>query len=250
MDKTTFFQQLGFSEYESKALASFIKLKSGTPKQINEDSNVPQNKLYQIIKKFENLGILSIIPGETKRYKLINIQTFIRNKIKEKENQIKQLKQSSKNLESINEKEQEFVFQLIKGQRTIMNKLAEHNIKVKKEILGVQRNWKVWGEGLRAMQKTIRKGVKVKIIGTINPETQKRAKEWKSIGCEVHAYNTKFGEHPLRFTIFDNKEARITIGKPEIANPEEYITIWTTSKPLIATLKKQFTDMWKNSKKF
>ena len=43
-----------------------------------------------------------------------------------------------------------------------MNKLAEHNLKVKKEIIGVQRNWKYWGEGIRAMEKTIKKGQKPK----------------------------------------------------------------------------------------
>ncbi len=250
MDKTTFLQHLGFSEYESKALASFIKLNSATPKQISEDSNVPQNKLYQIIKSFEKLGVLASLPSETKKYKLINFKTFINSRIKEKENHLKQLKQSSKNLESIEQKEQEFVFSLIQGQSAIMNKLAEHNPKVRHEILGVQRNWKVWAGGLRAMQNTIKKGIKVKIIGAINPETQKRAEEWKALGCKIRAYNSKFGEHPLRFTIFDSKEARITIGKPEIPNPEDYVTIWTTSKPLIAILRKQFLDMWKESERF
>jgi hypothetical protein len=131
-----------------------------------------------------------------------------------------------------------------------MNKLAENNPKVKKEILSVQRNWKVWGEGLRAMQETIKKGVKVKIIGEINQETKKRAQEWKQVGCKIKAYNKKFGEYPLRFSIFDNKEARITIGKPEIQNPEDYITIWTTSQPFIAILRKQFIEMWTESEKF
>ena len=252
MDKPTFFQHLGFSEYESKALASFAKLNSATPREISADSLVPQNKLYQIIKSFEKLGILASLPSEIKKYKLINFKTFINSKIKEKESHLKQLKQSSKSLEKEkqNEKEEQFIFSLIKGQQAIMNKLAEQNPKVKHEVLGVQRNWKVWAEGLRAMQNAIKKGVKVKIIGAINPETQKRAEEWKSLGCQVRAYNNKFGEHPLRFTIFDNKEARVTIGKPEIPNPEDYVTIWTTSKPLISILRKQFMDMWKESEKF
>jgi len=250
MDKTTFFKDIGFNEYESKALASFVKLKSATPKQIYQDSLVPQNKLYQIIKNFEKMGIVAIIPGEGKHYKLINFKTFINHKIKEKEENLKQLKQSSRDLESVKEKEEQFIFSLIKGQQAIMNKIAEHNPNVKHEILGVQRNWKVWGEGLRVMQNAIKKGVKVKVIGMINSETEKRAKEWKTVGCKVKAYNNKFGEYPLRFTIFDNKEARITIGKPEIPSPEDYITMWTTSRPLIAILRKQFLDMWKESKSF
>ena len=244
MEKTDFFQSLGFNEYESKTLVSFAKLNSATAKQISQDSQVPQNKLYQLIKKFENLGILSLIPGESKKYKILNLKTFIEQKIKEKEKEIKEIKKASKNLNKLNKNSKEFIFTLIKGQKAIMNTLAEKNPKVEKEILAVQRNWKVWGEGLRSMQKSIKNGVKVKMIGIINDKTKERAEEWKKIGCKIHPYNYKFGENPLRFSIFDNKEARITIGSPEIQNPEDYITFWTTSKPLIAILIRQFEEMW------
>lgn len=131
-----------------------------------------------------------------------------------------------------------------------MDKLAENNANVKKEILAVQRNWKLWGEGLREIEKTIKRGVDVKFIGVINKETEGRAKEWKKTGAKIKIYNEKFGKYPLRYSIFDNKEARITIGKPEIPDPENYVTIWTTSKPLINILRKQFLEMWKESKNF
>ncbi len=97
------------------------------------------------------------------------------------------------------------------------------------------------------MKKAIKKGVEVKMIGIINDETKEKVLEWKKIGCKIKAYNEKFGQYPLRFTIFDNKEARITIGKPEISDPKDYITIWTKSKPLINTLRAQFMNMWNNS---
>lgn len=249
MDKIAFFKGIGFSEYESKALSSLIKLKLATPKQISEYSLVPQNKLYQIIKKFQNMGIISLEPAETKKYKLINIQTFIKNKLKEKQDEFKQLKQSSKILEKLKEKNENFSFQVIIGQKAIMDKLSENNQNCKKEIIGVQRNWKYWAEGIRSMQSTIKKGVKVKLIGEINEENKERVEEWRKTGCKIKAYNKKFGEFPLRFSIFDNKEARITIGKPEIQNPDDYITIWTTSKPIIALLRRQFLEMWNSTKK-
>lgn len=248
MDKLELFKSLGFNEYESKALISFCKLKTANIKEISEESLVPKNKLYQITKKLLSLGLLSTLPS-TNKYNLINLQSFINHKLEDKEKNIKEIKKISKNI-NMEDKEEQFVFSLIKGQRAIMNKLAEKNPKVEKEILGVQRNWKYWAEGIRAMEKAIKKGVVVKQIGVINEETKKRADEWKKIGVKIKVYNKKFGEHPLRFSIFDNKEARITIGKPEIQNPEDYITIWTNSKPLIATLRKQFDEMWHSSETF
>ena len=253
MDKIEYFQALGFTEYESKALSCLIKLKSANPKQISLDSDVPQNKLYQILKKFEGLGILAILPTEPKKYELINIKTFIKNKLKQKQEKLKQLQVSSKKIDLIEDKEKQAIFSLIKGQKTIMNRLAEMNKNVKKEILGVQRNWKIWGQGLREMQGAVKRGVNVKFIGIINKEDKeniKRVKEWKKIGCKIKDFNKKFGDYPLRFSIFDNKYARITIGKPEIKNPKDYITIWTDSKALINMLRKQFLEMWKEGERF
>jgi len=132
-----------------------------------------------------------------------------------------------------------------------MNKLTEANKNVKKEILGVQRNWKIWGEGLRQMEKSVKRGVDVKFIGVINNKNVDKVKEWRKTGCKIRGFNkNKFGDYPLRFSIFDNKIARITIGKPEIQNPKDYITIWTDSKALINMLRKQFLEMWKESEKF
>jgi len=250
MDKQTFFKSLGFTNYETSSIISLIRLKIASPKEISADSGVPQNKLYQVLSKFKDLGILSEIPSETKKYKLINLKSFIDKKIKESEKNLKELKYNSREIEKINEKEDKFIFSLIKGQRAIMNKLTEHSPHVKKEILGVQRNWKAWGNGLNAMNSAIKKGVKVKMVGIINKETKNKALEWKKIGCKVKAYDEKFGEYPLRFTIFDNEEARITIGKPEISDPKDYLTIWTKSKPLINTLRFQFMNMWAEGRKF
>jgi len=250
MNKHEFFTSLGFTDYEAKALASLTKLKVCSVKEIALDSNVPQNKLYQIIKRFEQEGLASLVPGEIKKYKIINLKTYIKEQIVEKEKQIKDIKKSSISLEDLEDSLSHDTFSIIRGQQAILNKLSEQNQKVKGEILGVQRNWKVWGNGLRAMQKCTRRGVKVKIIGMINEETKSRALEWKKVGCKIKAYNSNLGPYPLRFSIFDNKEARITIGKPEIQDPKNYITIWTSSKPLISLLRNQFNQMWKSSKTF
>jgi sugar-specific transcriptional regulator TrmB len=247
MEKLEFFKSIGFTEYESKTIKSLLKLNASSTKQISENSGVPQNKLYQILKKFICLGIVAEIPN--KRYQIVNFTSFINEKILEKEMQLKQIVKLSKEIKSTKTNE-EFSFQLIKGQIATMNKIIELNENSKKEIIGVQRNWKVWGNGLRVMNNLIKKKVRVRMIGVINKETEKRAREWKNIGCKIKFYNKKFGEHPLRFTIFDNKIARVTLGKPEIKDSKDYITIITTSEQFIDVLKRQFLEMWKKSENF
>jgi len=247
MDRLEFFKDLGFGEYESKVLSSLVRLGVASPKEISLDSGVPQNKLYAIFRDLESKGLLARIPSETKKYELINLKGFVDERLKGQEERLKNLKKSSKKLASLKGEEQSG-FSLIKGQLAVMNKIAETNETVEREILGVQRNWKVWGAGLRTMESSVKRGVVVKQIGVINSETRKRMGEWKKIGVKIRGYNPKFGEYPLRFSVFDRKFARITIGKPEIQNPKDYITIWTDSKSLINMLVNQFFEMWKESK--
>ncbi|MBD3252304.1 hypothetical protein GF386_01080, partial [Candidatus Pacearchaeota archaeon] len=214
MNKLGFFRSIDFTEYESKAIVSLLKLGAATPKQIYIDSQVPQNKLYNILRKFTGLGIISQIPSEPKKYKLANLETLIENKIKQKEDLLRSLKENSKKIKQ--NLDTGFIFSLIKSQQAIMDQLAENNPKVKKEIFGVQGRWRLWAKGLRQLQVSVKKGVDVRIIGVIDDETKKRAIEWKKIGCKIRYWNRKFGEFPPRFTVFDNKQARITFGRPEI----------------------------------
>jgi len=246
MEKQELLANLGFSKYEVKVIITMLKLGVVAPKEISFDSGVPQNKIYGLLLKFETQGLIEQLMTDPKSYKIINFQSFVDAKIQSKNEVLKEMKKASKN---INESgDNNFIFSLIKGQKAIMNKMAEQNLKVKKEILVVNRNWKFWSKGIRAMETSVNNGIDVRLIGVVNPETIEKVKVWKKIGCNIRAYDNSLGEYPLRFTIYDNNEARITLGKPEISNPKDYITIWTKSKPLINILRSQFMNMWKNCK--
>ncbi len=99
------------------------------------------------------------------------------------------------------------------------------------------------------MEKAVKRGVKVKFIGVVDSKNMNKVKEWKKIGCKIRDYNKKFGEYPLRFSVFDGKYARITLGKPEVKEGKDYITILTDSKPLVNMLRNQFLGMWAESEK-
>jgi sugar-specific transcriptional regulator TrmB len=250
MNNFELFKDLGFTDYETKVLCSFVKLKKASPKELSLDSGVPRNKIYSILGNFEKENLIEILQVEPKKYRLIDLEGFVKEKIKEKENKVRELRKVSANLEKSSFIEDKFVFSLIRGQKAIMNKLVEINKTASKEILGVQRNWKYWGGGIRAMEESVKRGVKVKFIGVVDNKTIDKVKEWKKIGVKIRAYNRKFGEYPLRFSVFDGKYARITIGKPEVSHGKDYITILTDSKPLVRMLRNQFMQMWKECEKF
>ncbi|MDT7862571.1 MAG: helix-turn-helix domain-containing protein [Saccharolobus sp.] len=67
-----YLEDLGLSEYESRAYLALLTLCSATMKELAEKSNVPYQKIYEVSKSLENKGLLKIIEGKPKRVKIID----------------------------------------------------------------------------------------------------------------------------------------------------------------------------------
>jgi HTH-type transcriptional regulator, sugar sensing transcriptional regulator len=62
-------QELGFSEYEAKTYLSLLRESPATAYEVGKSSGVPTSKVYEILKKLVEKGILSVIDeGKTKKY--------------------------------------------------------------------------------------------------------------------------------------------------------------------------------------
>ena len=101
----------------------------------------------------------------------------------------------------------------------------------------------------RNTKQAISRDVRVKFIGSFNEKNNKIVKRWLSAGAEYRIYDEKkFGPQGIRFGTFDDKSCRLTIGKPDIQKPEDYITIWSESPSFVNLLKRQFYFMWEQCK--
>ena len=99
------------------------------------------------------------------------------------------------------------------------------------------------------MKEAIDGGINVKMICTFEENKIPSYKAWLKTGAKIRVFNEKlFGPLLPRISIFDGTIARLTIGKPEVKNEEEYITIWTESKAFAQMLRSHFMNMWKDSK--
>jgi len=67
-----YLEELGLSEYESRVYLVLLSLCSGTMKELDEESNVPYQKIYDVSKSLENKGLVRIIEGKPKRVKIID----------------------------------------------------------------------------------------------------------------------------------------------------------------------------------
>ncbi len=245
-------RKLGFSEYEVKVYSALVELNSASASQISRASNVPRNKTYEVLEKLKLKGFLMELPAKPKKFKVLSLEK-LKETINEKRKELDALEKDAESVISNlsrgrNENFQELVW-VIKGQKNIVQKIAFEMKNVKYESFACTRNSVDSGTLLRNTKEAIDRGVKVKIIAALNKNNAHKVKKLIEAGAEFRVYDEKkFGPYGTRFSIFDNRAARVTIGRPEVKNPEDYTTIWAESPSLVNILKRQFLYMWSQCK--
>ena len=236
-------KKLGFTEYEAKTYLALAKLKIASISEIAAVSKVPRNKVYEALKKLEEKGKVVSLPISPRKYKINDIET-LREDVKDLSKKVSDLIKKVKRKSNVDEFKE--LFWIIKGKKNIIEKLAIQNTKTEKEILACNRLTRIIPKNIAIMRKAIERGVKVKIICEFDKKNIEVYKEWIKTGAKIRVFNKKlFGPLLPRITIFDGKVARFTIGKPEIQNEDNYITLWTESKAFAQMLRKHFMNMWK-----
>ncbi len=244
---------IDLSEYEIKVFLALNRLTNSTATLIAKLSKVPRNKTYEVLEKLKNKGFVMELPTIPKKFQISNLEK-IKEVIKDNQERLIRLEQESNNLilklsqqKLLTSKEP---LTIIKGQKNIVQKITAETAKAETEVLACFRSFFDSATNFRTIKEVIDKRVKVRFIGAYNSENESKIKRLLELGVEFRIYDEKlFGPHGTRFSVIDNKAARITIGKPEIKDSEEYLSIWIESPSLINLLKREFENMWKKSKR-
>jgi len=244
MEEIKLLKKLGMTEYEARAYLSLAKLGPSTVREIVLDSKLPRNKAYESLKRLEDKNRVVSLIASPRKYKILNSEVF--------RDEITDLKNSVENLIKLVEKPKVSVFKdffwVLKGKKAIEEKLAMDNSNVKRELLACNNLSKILYKNLRSMKSAVDRGVTVKMLCTFREGREKIYREWIGTGAKIRVFNErKFGPLLPRITILDGTVARITIGKPEVENEEDYLTLWTESKVFSQMLKTHFMNIWRDS---
>ena len=244
MESIKLLKKLGLTEYEARAYFSLAKLGPSSVREIVANSKLPRNKAYEALQKLEQRNKVVSLPVSPIRYKITNPELF-KEEIKELNESVNEL---IKIIEQPKRKEFRELFWVIKGKKAIHEKLAFQDEKTEKEILSCNQLSKIIYKNIRIMKESVKRGVKVKMICKFDESKTKVYKAWMETGAKIRIFNEKmFGSLLPRISIFDGRTGRMTIGRPEIKNDEDYLSLWTESRAFSQMLKSHFMQMWKNS---
>lgn len=248
MKKIDFFKKLGLTEYSSKIYECLLNNGELNVKEISKYVTVPRNKIYESLQELEKQNRIVTINVTPKRFRIINIEK-LRDEIQELQNMSETIIIQFANMQQLQENNS--LFSTIEGQEGIKEYLIYYTQNSKKEILGCSSLQKVHFNNLKVYKQAIEKGVNVKMIALFDKKYVKSFKTYKNVGIEIRFFNTElYGDLLPRISIFDQKTARITVGKPEIKNPKEYLTTIIESQAFVNMLIIHFLQMWDNSIEF
>jgi sugar-specific transcriptional regulator TrmB len=241
---------LGLTEYESRVFESLVLLGPSRVKEIVHHSKVPRNKVYEVLPRLAKRNLIAMLPVSPTQYKVADL-SMLDSLIEERKRSLQTLE---KGLEALKhdmthqDKEYREFFWVIKSQRAIQEKLRVENEKARKEILSVHSLSQHLPANLRSIRVAVQSGVVVRFICILNEKNMENVLRWQEAGADIRIYNAeRFGMPMPRFSIFDKNSVRLTIGNPEIKDPDEYLSLWTESPALAQLFRNYFLTLWESS---
>lgn len=249
MELMNLLKKTGFTEYEAKAYIALTQTGEAAVKRIAETSGLPTNKTYEALHHLEKKGFVLSIPVSPLKYRLESLGR-LQQQIKQQKKEVQQLeKQYSHFAREITKKpalETAELFAIIRTKAAIERRLSEHNAIVQKEILCCHTFSRDLPTMTRVIEQALKRGVTVKVLAPLTRKNKKIVMDWIRVGAEVRQPKKYPGA--LRFTIFDTKAVRITIGTPEVKERDDFRTLWIESPSFAAFMKEHFLLMWNEGK--
>jgi sugar-specific transcriptional regulator TrmB len=239
-------KQIGFSDYKAKVYKTLIYLGIASSATVAKESGVPQTKVHGILNELAEEGFAIIIPGRPTRFKAIPPSSAIIPIIEEriqKENKLKEeIKKAEENLIAKEFPKKEIL--LFQGWNIVRKIHRDDVIDSKKEILLFLRFGKTDPEIIQAIEKEIKKGVKVKVLGPYRKERETTIFFYKNIGCEVRVL--KELTFPLiTFGVYDDKAVQLNFYTP--SQPEGGLLVKIEDEETTKLMKGVFYELWKKA---
>ena len=238
----------GFTKYQRQAFNTLFSIKEGTIEDISNKSGVPLPKTYEVMKELDRKGFVLAVMGRPQKYKAIPPEVAFLNFLKEKERVLvtskKYVADVSKMFNNSNDVSLENI-QLMRTKDIVLNFLANHlQNNVEKSYYACVAFRSPRTPLIEIIKEKIERGIDVKVVGCIPKGKDYIAQKYKKLGVKVRTLDGLVA--PIRFSVYDNEYASFTLSDAD----REYVTIWTSSKPIVKTISDLFNHYWEKGSDF
>ena len=233
-------KNLGLTEYEAKVYLALAQKGPLTACAISEKSDVPQSKVYEVLGGLKNRALVSFWGNKPQLFKAVEPNFALRKMLELKQRSIAILEKKTQNLLRMlkSSKKDTSSFWMSKGKREFLAKATEMIGRAESSGYATTSRFSRYPELDRAMMEAVKRGVKVKILGTDAFDLHNRARaEWYlNSGAEIRLQPMNI--HPI-IGVADDKEICLRIDHSEDSD-----FIWSNNPVLVTILKGYFETLW------
>lgn len=229
---------LGLTEYKAKAVLALIEKGSLEAPEISRHADIPKTRVYDVLEKLEEKGLVIGLHGRPKKYQSIESDKLIEKLIEEKRTEFESIKENSIKLkESLSFKgknEEKELVHRVKGLTDFDRILAMEILKAKKSVLGFTEIKEKRNFLDEALGKATKNKVKVQLIAN-DKEIN------KIFNSKISSKNSN---HSLNAFVIDGK--KIVLGLDNFKDKKSrYHFAILHNKSLAEALSNHFQEKWK-----
>lgn len=248
MNEAKLLKEFGFSNYEIKVYIALAHLHNGKVGEIAKESGVPQNKVYGCLTKLVQKGYVAELEVSPREYKILGMGQF-KEQLEQKEQNLKEMKLGLGYLEKNiieNKTFSQSIATVFRGKDKVIQMQNELVPRLRKYHYSSVGGLTFTYKSVRLIKDAIKRGVDQRFLVHYDPTREKDYPKWKEIGAKLRFYPNE-ERRSIHFSTLDGKWCRITIAKPQIPDPKDYLTFWIESPAFALLLKDMFLDLWDKS---
>ncbi|MFH1664386.1 MAG: helix-turn-helix domain-containing protein [archaeon] len=239
MDSETiqYFLSFGLTEYESKALLSLIQKGALEAPETSMLSEIPKTRVYDILEKLEEKGLVVSLQGRPKKYQSIESDKIIDRLLELKKKEFNEIEEKALKLRELLEfsekqEEKEHVSR-VKHLNDFDRILEQEILKAKKSVLCFTETKEKRNLLQEALAKAVQRKVKVKLISN-NKEIE------SFLNGKIEAKNSV---HSLNAFVIDDKKIVLGLNSFEEEKPQYHFAI-LHNKSLAEAISNHFNEKW------
>lgn len=253
-DFALYLNQMGLSEYESRAYLAVLQSGLSTATEISDAADVPQSRVYDVLEDLEEKGFVTVQPGRPKKFGPIEPELAVNQYVEYKrdsfEDKISRTRETGE--EFVNELDEENfqyrqndeidVFWSYKGKNYILSQFGEYCQRSSDQIRMVMKGnsfERMVNQHKEVLHDRHDHGVDIKIIvpyREVRDMVLETAREW----ADLHNATGIQG----RFYLFDAERVMVAWKSDQ---EDRFVAMATQSSQLQATLRMLFDLFWENT---
>jgi HTH-type transcriptional regulator, sugar sensing transcriptional regulator len=246
--------------YEVKVWTALLSRGTSTAGELSNISDVPRSRTYDILESLEKKGFIVMKLGKPIKFIALKPEEVVE---RVKKNLVKYAQERTKRLETL--KDDEVLEELnglftkgikfvepselsgsLKGRQNLYNHLdmmirdAEKTVTIVTTAEGLNRKLEAL---MPVLEKSKKRGIKVRIAAPINNNNIKVARELKKVAEVRNMENIR-----ARFTIVDSNQIMFMLLDDEKFHPNYDIGVWINTEFFASALEQMFELAWKEMK--